>query len=329
MIYKSYLIEENINLINKNLFLFYGENLGLKEELKKNIKFETKNAEIINFIQDDVLKNEEAFFSEIFNVSLFQSEKIYFINEANDKIFNIVEKIENKINDIKIFFFSEVLDKRSKLRNHFEKSKNSGVAACYPDNEISIRKKIQQKLKGFEGLSAENINIIINSCGLDRVKLNNEIYKVITYFSDKKIKSDKLELLLDLKINDDFNLLKDEALNGNKLKTNKLLSDTIIETEKNVLYLNIINQRLNKLAEVIKISKNTNLENAISLIKPPVFWKDKPLFISQSKKWSSSKIKEILNKTYNLEIEIKSNSVLNKNILMKKLLIDICQLANS
>jgi DNA polymerase III subunit delta len=329
MIYKSYLIEENINLINKNLFLFYGENLGLKEELKKNIKFENKNAEIINFIQDDVLKNEEAFFSEIFNVSLFQSEKIYFINEANDKIFNIVEKIENKINDIKIFFFSEVLDKRSKLRNHFEKSKNSGVAACYPDNEISIRKKIQQKLKGFEGLSAENINIIINSCGLDRVKLNNEIYKVITYFSDKKIKSDKLELLLDLKINDDFNLLKDEALNGNKLKTNKLLSDTIIETEKNVLYLNIINQRLNKLAEVIKISKNTNLENAISLIKPPVFWKDKPLFISQSKKWSSSKIKEILNKTYNLEIEIKSNSVLNKNILMKKLLIDICQLANS
>ena len=329
MIYKSYLIEENINLINKNLFLFYGENLGLKEELKKNIKFENKNAEIINFIQDDVLKNEEAFFSEIFNVSLFQSEKIYFINEANDKIFNIVEKIENKINDIKIFFFSEVLDKRSKLRNHFEKSKNSGAAACYPDNEISIRKKIQQKLKGFEGLSAENINIIINSCGLDRVKLNNEIYKVITYFSDKKIKSDKLELLLDLKINDDFNLLKDEALNGNKLKTNKLLSDTIIETEKNVLYLNIINQRLNKLAEVIKISKNTNLENAISLIKPPVFWKDKPLFTSQSKKWSSSKIKEILNKTYNLEIEIKSNSVLNKNILMKKLLIDICQLANS
>ena len=51
MIYKSYLIEENINLINKNLFLFYGENLGLKEELKKNIKFENKNAEIINLFK--------------------------------------------------------------------------------------------------------------------------------------------------------------------------------------------------------------------------------------------------------------------------------------
>ena len=34
MIYKSYLIEQNINLLDKNLFLFYGENLGLKNELK-------------------------------------------------------------------------------------------------------------------------------------------------------------------------------------------------------------------------------------------------------------------------------------------------------
>ena len=329
MIYKSYLIEENINLINKNLFLFYGENLGLKEELKKKIKFENKNAEIINFIQDDIFKNEETFFNEIFNDSLFQNEKIYFINNANDKILNLVENIENKIDDIKIFIFSDILDKRSKLRNYFEKSEKAGVAACYADNEVTIRKKIQEKLKGFKGLSAENINIIINSCGLDRIKLNNEINKIITYFLDKKLESDKLEILLDLKINDDFNLLKDEALNGNKLKTNKLLSDTVIETEKNVLYLNIINQRLNKIAEVIEMSKNNNLEKAVTLIKPPIFWKDKPLFISQTRKWSSSKIKKILNKTFNLEIEIKSNSAPNKNILLKKLLIDICQLANS
>ena len=39
--------------------------------------------------------------------------------------------------------------------------------------------------------------------------------------------------------------------------------------------------------------------------------------------------KKILNKTYNLELEIKSNSIVNKNILLKKLLIDICNLANA
>ena len=34
MIYKSFLIEKKIDLIDKNLFLFYGENTGLKNDLK-------------------------------------------------------------------------------------------------------------------------------------------------------------------------------------------------------------------------------------------------------------------------------------------------------
>ena len=35
MIYKSYLIEENIKILKNNCVLFYGENLGLIEDLKR------------------------------------------------------------------------------------------------------------------------------------------------------------------------------------------------------------------------------------------------------------------------------------------------------
>ena len=34
MIFKSYLIEKNINDLKNKITLFYGENLGLKEEFK-------------------------------------------------------------------------------------------------------------------------------------------------------------------------------------------------------------------------------------------------------------------------------------------------------
>ena len=69
MIYKSYLIEQNINLLDKNLFLFYGENLGLKNEFKDKIKFQNNNAEIINFSQDDIINNIDNFFNTfIFNI---------------------------------------------------------------------------------------------------------------------------------------------------------------------------------------------------------------------------------------------------------------------
>ena len=329
MIYKSYLIEQNINLLDKNLFLFYGENLGLKNEFKDKIKFQNNNAEIINFSQDDIINNIDNFFNEILNISLFDEKKIYFINQVNDKILDAIKIIEPKIDSQKFYLISESLDKRSKIRNYFEKSNNCGVVACYNDNEISFKKIIIERLKNYKGVTTENINLISNTCNLNRDKLNNELDKIYTFFLEKNIDRHKLEILLDNKINNDFSLLKDEAFNGNKIETNKLLSDTIIDSEKNVLYLNIINQRLLKLNEIFKLIGQTSLEKAIDMLKPPIFWKDKPAFLKQAKKWNMNKIKKILNKTYSLELEIKSNSIVNKNILLKKLLIDICNLANA
>ena len=329
MISKSYLLENNIDQIDKNLILFYGENLGLKNDFKKKIKSNNKKIKIINFTQEEILKNENFFFSEILNISLFEEEKIFFINYANDKIMPIIEEIEKKAAAEKVYLFSDILEKKSKLRNFFEKKNICIAVPCYADNEISIKKIILKNLKGFEGLSAENINLIVNNCNLDRIKLNNELEKIFSYFTNKKINNKELEKILDIRINDNFNLLKDAALNGNKIETNKLLSDTIIDADKNVFYLALINQRLNKIAETAQLSKTTNLEDAINRIKPPIFWKDKPNFKEQVNKWNKGKIKLILKKTYDLEVKIKSDSLIEKNVLVKKLMVDMCNMANS
>ena len=329
MIYKSYLIEQNVNLIEKNLFLFYGENLGLQQDLKKKIRNNNKDKLLLNFSQEEILKNEDQFFNEVINISLFEDKKVYFINQANDKILKIIEDIETKISEQSIFLFSDILDKRSKLRNYFEKSKNAGIVPCYADNQISIKKIVMDKLKGFNGLSPENINMIIENCNLDRIKLNNELSKIITYFDNKNLETEKLIALLNIDINDDFNLLKDEALNGNKLRTNKLIGVSVLEEQKNFYYINLINQRLHKLAEIIVLAKNNTFEMALDKIKPPIFWKEKANFLYQAKKWNLIKIKKILNKSYDLEIKVKSDPIIKKNVLIKKLIVDICEVANA
>ena len=130
------------------------------------------------------------------------------------------------LSDRKIFLFSDVLDKKSKLRNYTEKSKNCACVACYEDNEISIKKLINSRLNGFNGLTPYNINLIIDHTNLDRSKLNNELNKIISCFPDKNIFSEKLEILLNAKVNTDFNKLNDEAFLGNKINTNKLLAQT-------------------------------------------------------------------------------------------------------
>ncbi len=328
MIYKSYIVEQNINLIRENLVTFYGENLGLKNYFKKLIKESYKKSEFLLLNQEEVLKDQYLLFNELNNISLFGDHKVIFIDNVNDKILELVKDIQLN-NDRKIFLFANLLDKKSKLRNHFEKTADCSIIPCYTDNENTIRKIIQSKLHNFRGLTLENINLIIDNCNLDRVKLDNEIDKIILFFQDNKITTVELKKLLNVKVNDEFDLIRDEAILGNRAKTNILLGETEFENEKNVYYLNSINQRLQKLKDINYASERSSLSEALNRIKPPIFWKDKPIIENQVKKWNRKKIKTILEKTYNLEINLKSNSLIDKNILLKKLIIDICNEANS
>ena len=164
MIYKSFLIENNINEIKENLILFYGENLGLKNDLKKKIK-NLKDKNTIIFNQDNIISNSGLLYNEISNNSLFEKNKVFIIEQVTDKILAIIEEIIPKINNEIIYLFSDVLDKKSKLRNFFEKKKELDVVPCYSDNEITLEKIIRNKLNGYSGLTKTFINIMTkNHC---------------------------------------------------------------------------------------------------------------------------------------------------------------------
>ena len=327
MIHKSYLIEQNIRKIDKGITLFYGENLGLINDLKELIRKFNNGNSIIRFNEEEIVKKNIIFFREISNDSLFAEKKIIFIDQVSDKILNLIHETEKIETEKSIYLFSGILEKKSKLRDFFEKSNNCNIVPCYEDNEATLKRIILQNLKDFKGISTENMNLIIENCSLNRTKLKNELDKIKCFFLDKVLDTENLEKLLNIKTNNNFDKLKDAALLGKKQDTNKLLSDTILENEKNVFYLNSINQRLVKLLEID--NNNNSVEKAVNTLKPPVFWKDKPNFISQAKLWNQKKIKLMMNNTYNIEIKIKSNSSINNNILIKKLLIDLCELANA
>ena len=49
----------------------------------------------------------------------------------------------------------------------------------------------------------------------------------------------------------------------------------------------------------------------------------------KQKNGTQIKSRDMLNKTHDLELKIKSNSPIDKNILLKNLIVDICNQANS
>ena len=327
MIHKSYIIEQNIGKIDKGITLFYGENLGLINDFKKLIRGFNNNSSIIRLNEEEIIKKNIIFFREISNDSLFGEKKIIFVDQVSDKILDLIQEAEKIEFEKCIYLFSSVLEKKSKLRTFFEKSDNCNVVPCYEDNETTLKKIILNDLRDFKGITTENVNLIIENCSLNRTKLKNELDKIKSFFLNKVLDKENLQKLLNIKTNDNFDKLKDAAFLGKRSETNKFLSDTILENEKNILYLNSINQRLGKLLEIN--NNGGNIEKAVSNLKPPVFWKDKPNLISQAKVWDKKKIKLIMRNTYNIEIKIKSNSSIDKHILIKKLLIDMCELANA
>ncbi len=330
MIFKSYLVEENFGLIDKKFNLFYGENIGLLNSFKDKIKIYNKEkGEIINFTQEEILSNKRSFENEISNQSLFCEKKIFLIEQVTDKILEYLDEVLIANDNNNFFLFANVLDKKSKVRNYFEKKANCGAIACYEDNDITLKRIASNRLKNFQPVPQKIINMIVENCSGSRVKLNNELEKIIIFFNNDKIDEEKLLNLLNIIENENFNALKNAALNGDKKLTNKLLSETIIEEEKTILYLSIISQRANQFNQIYENFEKTSYDIAVAKVKPPIFWKEKTNFIYQIKKWKEDKTSTLLKRLYKMELLIKQNSTLNKGNIIKKLIVDICNLANA
>lgn len=332
MILKSYIVEQNLEILNSYQgTLIYGENIGIKDDIKQALKDKNKNTEIITFFEDEILKNKNILYQNVFNESLFSEKRIIFILGASDKIHNIIlECLEKEDNNIKIYIFSEKLENRSKLKDLFGKSKKLAIFPCYKDNERSLINYINKELREFKGLSGEIINLIISNSNMDRRVILSEIMKIKMFFLEKKINKEEILEILNVKSDTSFDEIRDGALYGEKKKINKLLSEIEIQNEDTFFYLNNLSFRIMKLQEIIKLSNNNKdkYEETIEKMKPPIFWKDKPIVMQQVKKWSLDGLDFLTREIGETEALIKKNSYLRNDIVVKELIINLTNKAS-
>ena len=58
-------------------------------------------------------------------------------------------------------------------------------------------------------------------------------------------------------------------------------------------------------------------------LKPPIFWKDKPVILQQLQKWSKKKLEEMITKIAETEGLMKKNSYVRNDIIIKNLIINL------
>ena len=136
------------NLNNFKYFLLYGNNKGLIEEIiEKNLKPNLpKN--IYNYDEIEILNNLDDFKENINNRSFFESDKLIIIKRISDKILKIINDIIDKnLEDIAIILVAENLEKKSKIRNFFEKETNTVCIPFYEDNKLTLAQVVQEFLR--------------------------------------------------------------------------------------------------------------------------------------------------------------------------------------
>ena len=307
-----------------NFFLFYGENEGQKIDVIQSNFNEFTKENTFKYSEKEVIENNQLLFENIYSKSFFENEKLILISNVTDKIFDLIGKvISDNVSDVVIILLAKRLDKKSKIRNLFEKEKITLIVPFYEDTLQtlnSIAKKILSENK--INLSQENLNLIIERAQGDRINLKNELQKIVLLSKDKKkIDLNDISKLTNLSENYSANELVDNCLCKNKKKTLNILNENIPSSEDNILILRTFLNKLKRLRKLrLSLRESNNVDQTINAFKPPIFWKDKDIIKQQIKIWELDDIETFIVDLNNTESLIKKNPQVSNQIINNMIL---------
>ena len=318
MIIKSYEANKS-NLEGRNMILLYGKNEGLQNEIVEKTFIADFKGSINKYDENEFINSYETIYSEILTKSLFDEKKILIISRVGERILKYIEEISDRnIEDTVIILRAGLLEKRSKLRIFFEKSKKLTIIPFYEDDARTLSSLANEYLnKNKIKLSRESINLLVGRSSGSRENLKKELSKIFNYsHSNKEITFEVVKKLSNLAENFGVNELADNYLSKNKKNIIKILNENNYSDDDCILILRTILNKSKRLLNILEnYKKNENLDDVISKTKPPIFWKDKEVVKRQANTWELKDLKTKMFQINKVETLVKSNSKNSLNLV--------------
>jgi len=223
--------------------------------------------------------------------------------------------LKKKNKSVLLIIFATVLEKKSKLRNLFEKQNSTICIPCYLDNMRDLENIAKNELKKNNiTLPREAINFLVEKSNQDRDNIKNEIEKIKSYaYTKKELELWEIKSIINFSGEYKSDNLINECLSGNTPQFKKILSELYLNTVNQIFLLRILSSKTQRLLKMKELEKNyKSVDELINNSKPIIFWQEKPIIKKQLSIWNLNDLKKIIYEINNIEILCKKKPQLSR-----------------
>lgn len=241
--------------------------------------------------------------------SLMASRRVILLREVDDTVREAVDAaLQGRAESNFLILYSTQSLSGSKLRAWAEQAGHFHAIACYPEEGAQLQSLVRDTLKAY-GLRAESdvIRFLSNHLQGDRQIVLNELEKLSLYVGNEAeivTMDDAAATTADMSERgmDDLAI----AVASAQPVTVCQLADRLLrEGHVPLLLIRAAMRHLQRLQQLSLRPPGQPIETALEQLRPPVFFKLKPILKSQAANWDFTKCEQALAMLQLLEIESK------------------------
>ena len=332
---KSDIFSEHIkNNIKQNKIIFlYGSNFGLIDLLYNKavtlLQINTNDPFNVSKIDGNEFKDNPFILEDNINTfNIFSERKFILLDlsfiSLNINLENVILEAVTKENDNYFLVIKAGnISSQNKLIKYFEKSTGCILTPCYEENISKIKNDISTIFKrhkiSFTNNFISHLSSVFNT---DSLTNKMELEKLDSFLINNK-KVTETALLKFIINNEDLNLNKiiNSCLNGETKEPLFYFEKIYEKANSNIILIRMFKKHFKTIEKILLSNQSgNNILETINSLKPPIFFKEKPFFLSQCKLWTFEKINLVQKRLIDLELKTKMGLYPEKTLLSQFIL---------
>jgi DNA polymerase-3 subunit delta len=295
--------------------LVYGANRALQDKVVETLQqklfpkgLDDFSAIILNY--GELKSQPDLLGTELSSFGFFASEKCILIKDAEDGLTKILQEAMNlPPAGHFLILLADALGTKSSLRAWAEKTDLVASLPCYEFDQAALIQFIDGRFKTHgRAIDRDAVALIADRLGNDLAPLPMLIQQIDDYISDpaKRISYDDIATLMVDQSEQDMEQLIQAIADKNVSSCDRILH-TLVESGTSIIAITRSLQyyfyRL-RLAQA-HIKDGSTQEEALAQLRPPLFFKLKPIFTRHLHKWPLGKIDRLLAECLYIESQCK------------------------